>query len=46
MVSVGSAVSIWLEQTSTGDVQFYLLPGASPGNDVLHGLFDRDGFRP
>jgi hypothetical protein len=41
-----SQVEVWLEQTSTGDVQFYLLPGASPGNDVLHGLFDRDGFRP
>ena len=41
-----SQVEVWLEQLSTGEVQFYLLPGASPGHDVLPGLFDRDGFRP
>jgi hypothetical protein len=41
-----SRVEVWLEQTSTGEVQHYVLPGASPGNDVLNGLFDRDGFRP
>jgi hypothetical protein len=41
-----SQVEVWLEQTSTGEVQHYVLPGASPGNDALNGLFDRDGFRP
>lgn len=41
-----SPIEVWIEQVSTGEVQFYLLPGASPGSDVLPGLFDRRGFRP
>jgi hypothetical protein len=41
-----SAVEIWLEQTATGETRYYLLPGASPGSDVLGGLFDREGFLP
>ncbi len=41
-----SQVEVWLEQTSSGKVQYYLLPGASPGTDQLPGMFDRNGFEP
>jgi hypothetical protein len=41
-----SSADVWIEQLSTGEVRHYFLPGASPGNDVLNGLFDRTGFRP
>lgn len=41
-----SRVEIWMEQLGTGDIQYYLLPGASPGSELLPGLFDRAGFRP
>jgi hypothetical protein len=41
-----SRVEVWIEQIATGDRQFYLLPGASPGTSVLPGLFDRRGFEP
>lgn len=41
-----STVEVWIEQTSTGDLEYYLLQGASPGVDTLPGLFDRDGFEP
>jgi hypothetical protein len=41
-----SSIDVWIEQIATGEVQHYFLPGASPGNDVLNGLFDRTGFRP
>lgn len=41
-----SQVEVWIEQERTGTVQYYLLEGASPGFDVLPGLFDRGGFPP
>ncbi len=41
-----STVEVWIEQESTGTVRYYLLEGASPGVDVLPGLFDRTGFLP
>ena len=41
-----SDVDVWIEQTSTGEVRHYFLPGASPGIDTLDGLFDRFGFSP
>jgi len=41
-----SQAEVWLEQKASGDVQYYLLPAASPGSEVLPGLFDQDGFRP
>jgi hypothetical protein len=41
-----SQAEVWLEQIASGDVQYYLLPGASPGSELLPGMFDRDGFRP
>lgn len=37
-------VDVWIERTATGEIQHYQLPGASPGSDVLDGLFDREGF--
>jgi hypothetical protein len=41
-----STVEVWIEQVSSGDVQYYRLPGATPGSSDLPGLFDRRGFRP
>lgn len=41
-----SQVEIWMEQISSGDLQYYLLEGAAPGVDELPGLFDRQGFLP
>ena len=41
-----SQVEVWIEQFATGEVQYYLLPGATPGSEMLPGLFDRDGFAP
>ncbi len=41
-----SQVEVWIEQVSTGELRYYLLPGAGPGDDTLPGLFDRRGFRP
>ena len=41
-----SQVEVWIEQLSTGQINYYLLEGAGPDNDVLPGLFDRTGFLP
>jgi len=41
-----STVEIWIEQLSSGDLQYYRLAGATPGSSDLPGLFDRTGFRP
>jgi hypothetical protein len=41
-----STVEVWIEQVSTGKVQYYGLDGATPGSSELPGLFDRTGFRP
>jgi|CXWL01.1.fsa_nt_gi ELWxxDGT repeat protein len=41
-----STVEVWIDQKATGNVQYYLLPGAEPDSDDLTGLFDRLGFRP
>lgn len=41
-----SQVEVWIEQLSTSEVKYYLLPGATPTYDVLPGLFDRNGFLP
>ncbi|HVS01738.1 MAG TPA: hypothetical protein VMT16_03135 [Thermoanaerobaculia bacterium] len=41
-----SQVEVWIEQISSGMLQYYLLEGASPGFDELPGLFDRTGFLP
>ena len=41
-----SRVEVWIEQEASGELRHYLLPGASPGDDTLPGLFDRFGFEP
>jgi hypothetical protein len=41
-----SQVEVWIEQTSSGEVQYYELAAADPGGGVLDGLFDRLGFLP
>lgn len=41
-----SQVEVWVEQIDTGEVKYYLLPGASPTSTDLPGLFDRNGFEP
>ena len=41
-----SRVEVWIEQVVTGEVRYYLLEGASRGDDRLPGLFDRHGFLP
>jgi hypothetical protein len=41
-----SRIEVWIEQLATGAVQYYLLPGATPGSELLPGLFDRNGFEP
>ncbi|HEV8583118.1 MAG TPA: ELWxxDGT repeat protein [Thermoanaerobaculia bacterium] len=39
-------VEVWIEQTSSGEVQYYELAAAPPDAGVLDGLFDRLGFLP
>lgn len=41
-----STVEVWVERMSTGEVQYYLLDGSSPGSSDLPGFFDRLGFCP
>ena len=41
-----STVEVWVEQVSTGEVQYYGLEGATQGSSDLPGLFDRTGFQP
>lgn len=41
-----STVEVWIEQVSTGQVNYYRLEGASPDSTDLSGLFDREGFAP
>lgn len=39
-------VEVWIEQTDTGALRYYLLRGSAPGVDELPGLIDRTGFLP
>ncbi len=41
-----SQVEVWIDQLSTGNIKYYILPGAWPGLDDLPGLYDRTGFLP
>ncbi|HUF77783.1 MAG TPA: beta-propeller fold lactonase family protein [Thermoanaerobaculia bacterium] len=41
-----STVEVWIEQLSSGKVNYYRLEGATPGSTDLTGLFDRQGFLP
>jgi hypothetical protein len=37
---------VWVQKIDTGEVKYYLLPGAGPTSSDLPGLFDRTGFLP
>jgi len=39
-------VEVWIEQISTGKLEYYDLAGANPDFDRLPGIFDREGFVP
>lgn len=41
-----STVEVWVEQISTGQINYYEVEGASPGSSDLPGFFDREGFCP
>jgi len=41
-----SRVEVWVEQRVTGEIRYYDLAAAEPGQDALPGLFDRNGFLP
>lgn len=41
-----SQIEVWIEQLSSGQLNFYELEPAAPGSDSLAGFFDRTGFRP
>lgn len=41
-----SQVEVWVEQLSTGQVNYYVLAALPPSTDVLPGLNDRTGFLP
>jgi hypothetical protein len=41
-----SRVEVWIEQISTGKLEYYDLAGANPNFDRLPGIFDREGFVP
>jgi hypothetical protein len=41
-----SQVEVWVEQISTGQINYYLLEAQAPDNEILEGLNDRTGFLP
>lgn len=41
-----STVEVWVQRISTGETNYYLLDGSSPGSSDLPGFFDRRGFCP
>jgi hypothetical protein len=41
-----STVEVWVQRISTGEVNYYLADGSSPGSSDLPGFFDRRGFCP
>lgn len=41
-----SQVEVWVQQISTGKIQYYLMPGVGPEDSTLTGFFDREGFLP
>lgn len=41
-----STVEVWVERIGTGQINYYLLDGSSPGSSDLPGFFDRGGFCP
>lgn len=41
-----SQVEVWVQQISTGQINYYLLEAQAPDNEILEGLNDRTGFLP
>ncbi len=41
-----SQIEAWIEQLSSGQLNYYELDPATPGSDSLAGFFDRTGFEP
>jgi hypothetical protein len=41
-----SQIEVWIDQLSTGLINYYELDGATPGSSDLTGFFDRYGFGP
>jgi hypothetical protein len=39
-----SQVEVWVRRISTGEVNYYVVDGSSPGSSDLPGFFDRTGF--
>ncbi len=37
---------VWIEQISTGEIQYYLLPALPTDSDTLPGVVDKTGFLP
>jgi hypothetical protein len=37
---------VWIQQISTGMIQYYLLPQLATDSDTLPGIVDKTGFRP
>src|SRR6266545_1101413 len=37
---------VWIQQVSTGDIQYYLLPALATDSDTLPGVVDKTGFLP
>lgn len=41
-----STVEVWVQRISTGQTNYYVVDGSSPGSSDLPGFFDRMGFCP
>jgi hypothetical protein len=41
-----SQVEVWVQQISSGQINYYQLEAQSPDNEILEGLNDRTGFLP
>lgn len=41
-----SQIEVWIEQLSSGQLNYYELDPATPGSESLAGFFDRTGFEP
>lgn len=41
-----SQVEVWIQQVSTGQINYYNLEAQAPDNEILEGLNDRTGFLP
>ena len=41
-----SQVEVWVQQISSGQINYYILEAQSPDSEILEGLNDRTGFLP